>query len=247
MNKIKALIIEDELPGRELLKAYLKQIDIIEIVGECENGFDGIKAIHDLKPQLVFLDIQMPKLTGLEMLELLDYKPEIIFTTAYNEYAIKAFEFSAIDYLLKPFSKDRLMSAVDKAVERIGQGTINQDYVNLSASDSKEFLSRIVVKDRGKISIIPCDKVVYLETQDDYVMIHSQAGKFLKQRTMKYYESHLDPQEFVRIHRSYMVRVEEIVEIQPYERDSYIVILKDKVRLKVSKTGYKNLRSVLKF
>lgn len=247
MNKIKAIIVEDEEPGRNLLRAYLKELPQIEIIAECENGFEGIKAINENKPQLVFLDIQMPKITGFEMLELLDYQPEIIFTTAYNQYALKAFEYSAVDYLLKPFPKTRLIQAVDKAYNRIIKNTKPANYDKLQEQPAEEKLIRIVVKDRNRINIIPVEKIRYIESQDDYVMIHSPEGRFLKQKTMKYFESHLDSKHFVRIHRSYIVKVEEITEIQQYDKESYVVILKDQTKLKVSKSGYKNLKDILRF
>ncbi|MCL3780035.1 response regulator [Prolixibacteraceae bacterium JC049] len=247
MSKIKAIIIEDEEPGRNLLRSYLKGAPEVEVVAECENGFEGIKAINEKRPDLVFLDIQMPKITGFEMLELLDYQPEIIFTTAYNQYALKAFEYSAVDYLLKPFSKTRFLQAVSKAVERIEGGKAQPNYDKLAESNSDEPLIRVVVKDRNRINIIPVEKIRYIESQDDYVMIYTNEGRFLKQKTMKYFESQLDSTYFVRIHRSYIVKVDEIAEIQQYDKESYIVILKDKTKLKVSKSGYKNLKEILRF
>lgn len=249
MPKINTIIIDDELLARNLLKSYLSSNEQIEIIGECENGFDGLKAINELKPDLVFLDIQMPKLTGFEMIELLEYHPEIIFTTAYNQFAIKAFEQNAIDYLLKPFSKDRLFQAIDRAIEKIQnnhKGEIPID--KLTEEPETEFIERVVVKDKSKIHIIPSEQIRYVESLDDYVMLYTKDKRFVKQKTMKFFEDHLNPREFVRIHRSYIVRVEEIAEIQQYEKESHIVILKnDHATLKVSKTGYKNLKDALNF
>lgn len=247
MDKIRTVIIEDEEPGRKLLLAYLKDVPAVEVVAECGNGFEGVKAINELKPDLAFLDIQMPKINGFEMLELLDHHPEIIFTTAYNQYAIKAFEYSAVDYLLKPFPKIRLMQAVEKVAERIGQKDSPPSYDQLTNVADGEFIQRIVVKDRSKIHIIPVSEVIYLEAEDDYVMIHTAEGKHLKQKTMKYFEDHLDPHQFARIHRSSMVKVDHIAEIQQYDKEAYIVILKSGEKLKVSKTGYKNLKDILNF
>jgi two-component system LytT family response regulator len=247
-DKLTTVIVEDEELARNLLKSFLKSMDNIEIVGECENGFEGVKVINELKPDLVFLDIQMPKITGFEMLELLEHKPQIIFATAYDQYALKAFEYNAADYLLKPYSKDRLVEAVDKVVERIRtEGTTSDIADKISDYPREEYLDRIVVKDRHKIHISPVDQVRYIESMDDYVMIYTTEGRFMKQKTMKYFENALNPKDFIRIHRSYIVKVDEISEIQQYEKESYIVILHDKTKLKVSKTGYKNLKEVLNF
>jgi len=250
-EKLQTLIIEDEELARNLLRSYLKDHPDIEVIGECENGFDGVKAINDKKPDLVFLDIQMPKITGFEMIELLDFKPQIIFTTAYDQYALKAFELNAVDYLLKPFSKDRMYSAIEKVQHRIQSGEDSaeklEELTNLRSGE--EFIDRVVVKDRHKIHIITVDKIRYIESLDDYVMIYTQDGRHMKQKTMKYFETNLDPKNFIRIHRSYIVQVDNIAEIQQYEKESYIVILKDtaKTKLKVSKTGYKKIKEVLHF
>jgi two-component system, LytTR family, response regulator len=247
-QKLRTLIVEDEALARDMLRSYLKESAIIEIVAECENGFDGVKKINELKPDLVFLDIQMPKITGFEMLELLDHRPHIIFSTAYDEFALKAFEYNAADYLLKPYSQQRLNEAIGRVVEKIQHGDSEADLVGRMKNYPREaFLNRIVVKDRHKINIIPVDQIRYIESMDDYVMIYTAAGHFLKQNTMKYFESALDPTHFVRIHRSYIVRIEEINEIQQYEKESYIVKLQDNTTLKVSKNGYKNLRETLRF
>ena len=247
-DKLNALIIEDEELARNLLKSYLKDHPRINLLGECENGFDGVQKINELCPDLVFLDIQMPKITGFEMLQLLDHKPEIIFTTAYDQFAIKAFEYSATDYLLKPFSKERLLTAIDKVSERAEkQGNNHKKLEQLSEFSTNEYLERVVVKDRHKITIILTGQIRYIESLDDYVMIYTENGRYMKQKTMKFFENHLDPNEFIRIHRSYIVQTGQIAEIQQYEKESYVVILKDKTKLKVSKSGYKNLKDILNF
>jgi two-component system LytT family response regulator len=250
-EKLKTLIIEDEELARNLLLSYLKDSPEIEVIGECENGFDGLKAINEQKPDLVFLDIQMPKITGFELLELLDYKPQIIFTTAYDQYALKAFELNAVDYLLKPFSKERLSAAIAKVKHRIEiDEDLGEKFDELSnLRPGSTFIDRVVVKDRHKIHIITTDKIRYIESLDDYVMIYTPDGRHMKQKTMKYFETYLDPKNFIRIHRSYIVQVDHIAEIQQYEKESYIVILKDtnKTKLKVSKTGYKKIKEVLHF
>lgn len=250
MKKLKAIIIEDEMPARELLKHYLKDNDNIEIIAECIDGFSGLKTISEMKPDLVFLDIQMPKLTGFEMLEILEERPEIIFTTAYDQFAIKAFELNAVDYLLKPFHKERLTKAINKAVEKIDLG----DRAQLSSNqmlpkmpDLPSPLSRIVVRKASSINIIPIEQIRYIEAQDDYVMIYHSTGKSLKQQTMKFYEENLSKAEFVRIHRSYIVKVKEINKIEPYGKDNHIAILHSGNKLPVSRTGYKQLKQELNF
>lgn len=246
--KIRTLIIEDEELARKLLRTYLDDYPELEILGECENGFEGVKSINELKPDLIFLDIQMPKITGFEMLELIDHHPEIIFTTAYDQFALKAFEYNAADYLLKPFSKDRLRGALEKVKEKLLKQTDHEDIVEkINNFPREEFLDRIVVKDRHKIHIIPSDQIRYIESLDDYVLIYTHDGRFMKQKTMHYFESALDPHNFARIHRSYIVRVDQIAQLQQYEKESYIAILHDKTKLKVSKSGYKNLKEMLNF
>ena len=251
MNTIKAVIIEDEELGRELVKNYIKEFEDIELVAECENGFEGIKAINEQNPDLVFLDIQMPKLNGFEMLELLDKnKPEIIFTTAYNQYAIQAFEHNAVDYLLKPFSKDRFKEAVNKAVARAKNKTVDQSekISNLAHQPLDKYLERVVVKSNTKINVVPISKVRYIEAQDDYVMIYTDESKHLKQGTMKYFEEHLDPDEFLRIHRSYIVRIDQVSQLEPYGKDSYVAKLKKSdISVKISKSGLKALKAKLDF
>ncbi len=247
-KKIRTVIVEDEELARNLLKSFLRDSENIELIAECENGFEGVKVINEQKPDLVFLDIQMPKINGFEMLELIEHKPHIIFATAYDQFALKAFEYNAADYLLKPYSKERLSEAIAKVAERIDtQGRSSEITNKIINFPREDFLERIVVKDRNKIHIIPVDQIRYIEAMDDYVMIYTREGRFIKQKTMKRLENNLNPTNFVRIHRSHIVRIEEINEIQQYEKESYIVILHDKTRLKVSKTGYKNLKEILNF
>jgi len=245
---IKSLIIEDEKLARDLIRDYLIEFSEIVLAGEFEDGFSGLKAINELKPDLVFLDIQMPKLSGFELLELLDHKPAIIFTTAYDQYAIKAFEHNAVDYLMKPFSRDRFREAITKAIGRISKGDKEAVSKLVEHMDSApEPIHRIVVKSGSKISVIPVADVMYVEAQDDYVMIYTKDKKYLKQKTMKYFEIHLPHNDFIRVHRSYIVRISEIAQMELYEKDSYIIILKDGVKIPVSRTGLPGLREVLDF
>lgn len=238
---MKAIIIDDEELGRALVANYLESFPMIEIVAQCANGFDGLKAIEQHQPDLVFLDIQMPKLTGLEMLELLEKRPEIIFTTAYDNFAIRAFEENAIDYLLKPFSKERFDKAVHKSLQQITKTPTTSPKQLASA----ETLERIAIKQGSKIHIVQVDSVNYIESNGDYVLIHTPEGRFIKEKTMKYYEQHLPKQSFVRIHRSYIVNIHQIARIENFEKESHIVILKNETRLKVSSEGYKSLKQVL--
>jgi len=245
---IKTIIVEDEKLARDLIHNYLMDHPDIQVTGEYEDGFSGLKAINDLKPDLVFLDIQMPKLTGFEMLEVLDHKPAIIFTTAYDQYAIKAFELNAVDYLLKPYSRDRFSEAVKKARERLDSGDVDITDKLINHIDKQpETIHRVVVRSRSKINVIPVDELRYIKAEDDYVMLYTRDSKFLKQKTMRYFESHLPSEDFIRIHRSYIARLSEISQMQLYEKDSYIVILKDGTKLPVSKSGLPRLKNMLDF
>jgi two-component system LytT family response regulator len=251
MKRIRTVIIEDEAPAREILKHYLKDHPEIEIIDECADGFSGLKTISTLKPDLVFLDIQMPRLTGFELIEVMTERPAIIFTTAYDQFAIKAFEMNAIDYLLKPFPKERLRSAINKAVEKIRKvkeddNTPPQELLEKLPKPSSP-LNRIVVRKGNAINLITIDQVKYIEAQDDYVMIHHTAGKALKQQSMKYYEENLQGNEFVRVHRSYIVKVTEIKRIEPYGKDNHVAILNSGEKLPVSRAGYKHLKEELNF
>ncbi|MCU0378191.1 MAG: LytTR family transcriptional regulator DNA-binding domain-containing protein [Bacteroidales bacterium] len=250
MKKIRALIIEDESPARELIRFMLKDHPEIEVVGECGDGFCGAKEIKEKRPDLIFLDIQMPKLTGFELLEVLDERPQVIFTTAFDQYAIRAFELNAVDYLLKPFSKERFDGALAKAVSLIGmesQEPVKIENLINTATEAEGYLTRIVFRKGAGIKIIPLNLISYLAAEDDYVMIYYNEGKALKPKTMKYYEEHLPPTLFLRIHRSFMVNVEHITRLEPYSKDNYVAILKSGEKIPVSRAGYKLLREKLSF
>jgi two-component system LytT family response regulator len=244
---IRALIIDDEPLARSIVLEYLQSYPQVEVIQECNDGFEGIKAINQHQPDLIFLDIQMPKINGFEMLELVEQPPAVIFTTAFDEYAIKAFEAHAVDYLLKPFSKERF----DKAVEKF----LNQASLLQQKKATEELLQstielpaqneRIVVKTAGKIKIIPIPEIQYLEAADDYVKIQTKEGSFLKNKTMGHFENILPPSQFVRTHRSYIVNVQEITRIDPYEKENHLAILRSGARIPVSKSGYGKLKTVL--
>lgn len=240
---MRTIIIDDEKLARNLLKSFLSDIKEIEIIDEAENGFEGLKKINEHKPDLIFLDIQMPKLNGFELLELLEEndRPQVIFSTAYDEYAIKAFEQNAVDYLLKPFSEERLLQAVNK-VQNTPKTASKIAKIDLP---HREAQNRIVIKDGSEISIIPVDDVRFIEAQDDYVEIHTKSKKHLKQQTMKYYEKVLDPKVFVRIHRKFIVKVTEINKLEKYGKETYLAILHAGEQLSVSAGGYQKLKVVL--
>jgi len=248
MNRIRTLIIDDESLARDLLRHYLSKDERVELIGECSNGFEGVLAIQELNPDLVFLDIQMPKITGFEMLELVPNPPIIIFSTAYDQFAIRAFEANAIDYLLKPYPFERVSLALNKAVEKLKIRTSSPEIGNLIETHDQEsgILNRIVVKSGRKIQVIPVESIYYIESQDDFVMIYCKDGHFMKQKTMKFFEQHLDDKQFVRIHRSFLLNLTYISEIQQYEKESWIVLTKQGAKLKVSKAGYANLKEKLK-
>lgn len=249
-TRIRALIVEDEEPARKLVKHFLESHPIIEVVGECADGFCGAKLIRDLSPDLLFLDIQMPRLTGFELLEVIDDRPEIIFTTAYDEFAIRAFEINAVDYLLKPFSRERFDAAVVKAVQRVSDRATpdKREGINLNNRiEGSQPLNRIVVRKGTAISFIAVRDIEYIEAEDDYVMIWYNGGKALKQQTMKYYEENLPPDDFVRTHRSCIVAIDHIDKIEPYGKETYRVLLRGGKRLPVSRSGYKALKEKISF
>ncbi len=244
----RVLIIDDEPLARMVVLEYLQPFNNqLQVMQECGDGFEGIKAIMQHQPDLIFLDVQMPKINGFEMLELVEQPPQVIFTTAFDEYAIKAFEAHAVDYLLKPFSRDRFNKAVEKYLSQSGTTPAAKTTEALldSASQSPAQHERIVVKTGTKVKIIPVHDVEYLAADDDYVSIHTAEGSFLKNKTMSFFEQTLDARQFVRVHRSYMIRISEITRIDPYEKDTHLAILKSGARIPVSKTGYVKLKQVL--
>lgn len=242
---IKAVLIDDEPLARELVREYLQGHPEISVVAECNDGFEGLKAIQQHAPDLLFLDIQMPKINGFEMLELVDKIPCVIFTTAFEEYAIRAFEVNAIDYLLKPFSRERFDKALQKMLERRTDEKVTAEQLDMAAREMPMQHNRVVVKINGKIKIIPVQDIHYLEAADDYVKIITAEGAFLKNKTMAFFEKMLDGQQFIRVHRSYILNVSQITRIDPYEKETYLAILRDGSKILVSKTGYPKLKEVL--
>ncbi len=251
-RKLSAVIVDDEELARALLREYIESNPDIEIVAECANGFEAVKAIAEKKPDLVFLDIQMPKLDGFEVLELAGRDVAVIFVTAYDQYAMRAFDDHAVDYLLKPFSLERFQKALDRARQRVGEKGSSREPAQPAPSDlaraarpPQEYLQRIVVKDGARVHIIPVERLDYAESQDDYVSLHSQGKSYLKEQTISSLEAALDPNRFVRIHRSVIVNLERVAKIEPYAKDSRIAVLTDGAQLPVSRAGYERLRGLL--
>jgi two-component system LytT family response regulator len=274
-NAIRVVIVDDESLARQLLREYLEADGRVEVVAECGNGFEAVKAIAEHQPDLVFLDVQMPKLDGFEVLELIDPAVAVIFVTAYDEYAMRAFEARAVDYLLKPFGENRLWKALDRARELLAAQRAENHKVSQHAARREEVdreeqvsprahafpssraelaaaarppdqrLERIVVRDGTKVHIVPVAKLDYVEAQDDYICLHSEKKRYLKQQTISVLETQLDPRDFVRIHRSYLVRLDRIARIEPYAKDSRVVVLTDGTQLPVSRPGHARLKELL--
>jgi two-component system, LytTR family, response regulator len=241
----RSLIVDDEELARHIIRELLQPHSEIEVAAECSNGFEAVKAYSEHKPDLIFLDVQMPKLTGFDVLELIGEDISVIFVTAYDQYAMRAFEVHAVDYLLKPIGKKRFEEALERAKSRLGEKMPSAQKLAESARPPQQFLERIVVKDGTRVTLIPVAKLDYVEAQDDYVGLASQGKKHLKQQTIASLEACLDPNFFVRIHRSYIVNLERVARIEPYGKDSRLAILNDGARLPVSRTGYARLQSLL--
>jgi two-component system, LytTR family, response regulator len=243
---IQTIIVDDEEPARLLLREYLTQRNDIHIAAECSNGFEAVKALTELKPDLAILDIQMPKLNGFEVLELTEKPPAIIFATAYDQFAVKAFELHAIDYLLKPFSKERLDEALDHvALQLKTKKTLPVEALAAAAGMKPAIIERVLVKDGSKVHVIPVDKIDYIEAEDDYVAIKVEGKSHLKQQRMAQLEKMLDPAKFVRVHRSSIINLERIARIELYAKDSRMAILKDGTKLLISRAGYDKLKKLL--
>jgi two-component system, LytTR family, response regulator len=242
---IKTILIDDEPLSREIIKSYLKKFPSVEVVEECNDGFEGVKAIQQHQPELIFLDIQMPKINGFEMLELVQPMPAVIFITAFDEFALKAFEANAIDYLLKPVAEDRFEKAIHKFLDKsIPTETQTTDLLE-KMGQSPAQNNRIVVKTGSKVKIIPVHEIQYLEADDDFVKIITSEGTFLKNKTMSFYEQTLDPLQFVRVHRSYIVHISQITKIEPYQKETHMAILRGGQKIPISKTGYAKLKITL--
>lgn len=244
-KKVRTLVVDDEELARQVLRELLQAHPEIEVVAECRNGLEAVKAVSEHKPDLLFLDVQMPKLTGFDVLELIGPETPVIFVTAYDEYAMKAFEVHAVDYLLKPVGKDRLASALERVKSRSNQKPTLPAELTAAARPAGQFAERLVVKDGTRVTLIPVAKLDFAEAQDDYVALASEGKKHLKQQTIAGLEASLNPKHFVRIHRSYVVNLDRVTRIEPYGKDSRVAVLSTGVRLPVSRAGYARLQALL--
>jgi len=246
MNSLRVIVADDEELSRSLIREYLQDTPDIEIVAECANGFEVVKAVTELKPDLLLLDIQMPRLDGFEVLDLVSRETNVIFITAYDQYAIRAFEVHAVDYLLKPFSVERLSEALGRAREKIHRGvptTPGTALLDARAPGTKP--DRVLIRDGGDVHVIPIAKIDYVEAQDDYVCFRADGKRYLKQQTLTDVEANLDPSRFVRIHRSYILNVDRLAKLELYAKDSHAAILRDGTRLPVSRSGYTRLTTLI--
>ena len=246
MDTIQAIIVDDEKLARSIIREYLADHQDVEIVAECSNGFEAVKAITELKPHLTFLDVQMPKLNGFEVLELIEADLAVVFVTAYEQYAVKAFEVHAVDYLLKPFSKERFDEALQRAKDKLAKNDFIPQLDLINAVRPKgETVERILVRDGSRVFVIPADKIDFIEAQDDYVSIRTEGKSLLKKQRLSDLQAILDPKRFVRIHRSYILNVERLSRLELYAKDSRMAILKDGTKLQVSRSGYDKLKELL--
>ena len=239
----KVIIIDDEPLARLIVSEYLKDYEDFEVLAECQDGFEAIKKITELKPDLIFLDIQMPKINGFEMLELLTDSPSVIFTSAFDQYALKAFETSAVDYLLKPFTKERFDSAINKWKKSDIINPVNS-LTEIENKQPDEHL-RVVIKDGAEIKIIPTSEINYIEAYDDYVKIYTKDKYHLKKKTMNYFERALNKAQFIRVHRSFIININELTKIEAFEKNSYVAILRSGKRIPISRTAYGPLKESL--
>ncbi|HEY7514992.1 MAG TPA: LytTR family transcriptional regulator DNA-binding domain-containing protein [Vicinamibacteria bacterium] len=241
---IDVLIADDEEPARAVIREMLAQESDVRILGECATGLEAVKAAGELKPQVIFLDIEMPKLDGFEVLELIDPAIAVVFVTAFDSYALRAFEVHAVDYVLKPFRRDRLREALQAARGRIARRP-EPALLAQAARKAGEYARRLVVKDANRIHMIPVESLDYAQAQDDYVALHSEGRTYLKTQTMGALEASLDPAVFVRVHRSYLVRLDLIRSVELYAKNSRTAILRDGTEVPVSREGHARLKELL--
>jgi len=245
-SRLRVALVDDEALARSVLREYLTSIPQVEIVAECSNGFEAVKAVTELKPDLLLLDVQMPKLDGFEVLELVGREVAVVFVTAYDEFALRAFEVHAVDYLVKPFSAERLAAAIGRARERLGRGERmpSPDLVQ-AARPAHGYAVRVLVRDGSKVHVIPVHKIDYVQAQDDYVSFSSEGREYLKDQRLSEVEASLDPAKFVRIHRSYLLNLERLTRVELDARENRVAVLNDGRRLPVSRAGYARLNALL--
>jgi two-component system, LytTR family, response regulator len=245
-SPLRVVVVDDEPLARAVVREYITAHPGVEIVAECANGFEAVKAVSELTPDLVFLDVQMPKLSGFEVLELIGRDVPVVFTTAYDQYALRAFDVHAIDYLLKPFSEQRFAEALARARERLAARDVAPVDALVSETRAKQTpLERVLIRDGSQVHVLPVDKIDYVEAQDDYVSFRSEGTSYLKDQTLGVTEGLLDPARFVRIHRSYLLNIDRIARVELYAKDSRIAILRDGTKLPVSRAGYARLAKFL--
>jgi two-component system, LytTR family, response regulator len=245
-SPLRVVVVDDEPLARAVVREYITVHPGVEIVAECANGFEAVKAVSELAPDLVFLDVQMPKLSGFEVLELIGRDVPVVFTTAYDQYALRAFDVHAIDYLLKPFSEQRFAEALARARERLAARDVAPVEALVSETRAKQTpLERVLIRDGSQVHVLPVDKIDYVEAQDDYVSFRSEGKSYLKDQTLGVTEGLLDPARFVRIHRSYLLNIDRIARVELYAKDSRIAILRDGTKLPVSRAGYARLAKLL--
>ena len=243
---LRVVIVDDEPLARAVVREFIGAHPGVEIVAECSNGFEAVKAAAELAPDLLFLDVQMPKLSGFEVLELIGRHVPVVFTTAYDQYALRAFEVHAVDYLLKPFSAERFAEALARARERlVSRESLPVEALVSDARPRQAPLERVLIRDGSKVHVLAADAIDYVEAQDDYVSFQSAGKSYLKDQTLGVTEALLDPQRFVRIHRSYLLNIERIARVELYAKDSRVAILRDGSKLPVSRAGYARLAKLL--
>lgn len=246
IERIRVVVVDDEALARGILREWLAGHADIDIVAECANGFEAVKAATELEPDLLMLDIQMPKLDGFDVLELVGGDIPVIFITAYDSYAVRAFEVHAVDYLLKPFSAERLAEALDRARARIRSRERPPVKALLAAARPERTpLQRVLIRERAEVHVIPVEKIDYLESQDDYVAVRCGGRSYLKEQPLGDFEAQLDPTAFVRIHRRYVLNLSRLAKIEMGVTDSRIAILIDGTHLPISRAGYAKLRELL--
>jgi two-component system LytT family response regulator len=255
-SNLRVIIVDDEALARQVLREHLTARGDVEIIAECANGFEAVKAISELQPDLILLDVQMPKLDGFEVLELVGRSVPVVFCTAYDEFAVRAFEVHAVDYLLKPFSEERVGQAIERAKERLGQSQDQQQSEPPAAMPSGDKLraevkrdsgpvERVLIRDGSRVHVLPVGEIDFVQAQDDYVCFHVSGKEFLKEQPLAEVEATLDPARFVRVHRSYLLNVDRLARVEPLTKDSRIAILKDGRRLPLSRAGYQRLNALL--
>jgi len=245
-ESLRVIVVDDEPLARAVVREYLGAHPGVEVVAECANGFEAVKAVSELAPDLMFLDVQMPKLSGFEVLELIGRSVPVVFTTAYDKYALSAFDVHAIDYLLKPFSAERFAEALTRARERLAAREALPLEALVADDRAKQApLERVLIRDGSRVHVLPVDAIDYVEAQDDYVAFHSEGKSYLKDQTLAAVENLLDAARFVRIHRSYLLNIDRIGRVELYAKDSRIAILRDGTKLPVSRAGYTRLAKLL--